>query len=293
MINDSIIKMLKSAKLQNQMVGITIEPNLLKNLSGFNTQISSIIKESNIERLAALQSNTIFPKTVLESFAKIGAQHKSIFASFDNIKKSLPDTSQIANLQYAFTGVSSEFAKLAVTQQKWNLIADFEQITTKATSINEKIVDDEGITKENLKELKDFLGRIEIKVDQIDKDGGSIIWKIITILSFLLAISGELRNWTPKPEFATKEEINEVIKSHFITFEEKIKEKKEYRITRTKCKVSLKPRKNTLILDVLPANFELIVLSTNHKWAFVSYTGLEDGLPRTGWILKKYLTKKK
>ncbi len=292
LLNDSVLKMLKSTKWQNQMPGFAIQKELLKNVAGLDTRIGTILKQSDIARLASFQSNTIFPKTVLDSLAKIGTQHKSLFSSFDNLTKNLPSTSQIANLQYAFTGVSSELAKLAASQQKWNLFTDFEEITAKAVSINEQIVDDEGITKENLKELEQFLNKIEIKVDQIDKRDGSVIWKIIAILSFLLAISGELRNWTPKPEFATKEEINDVLKTQFSTFEEKIKEQKEIRTTNTKCKVMLKPRKKTLVLETLPSDFELIILNVNHKWVLVSYSGVDDGLPRTGWIMKKHLSKK-
>ncbi|WP_027066304.1 hypothetical protein [Maribacter sp. Hel_I_7] len=292
MLNDSVLKMLKSTKWQSQMAGFAIQKELLKNINGLDTRIGSILKQSDIARLAAFKSNTIFPKTVLDSLAKIETQHKSLFASFDNLAMNLPSASQIANLQYAFTGVSSELAKLAASQQKWNLFSDFEEITAKAVSINEQIVNDEGITKENLKELEDFLGKIEIKVDQIDKEESSVIWKIIAILSFLLAISGEIRNWTPKPDFATKEEINEVIKTQFSTFEKKIKEQKEFRTTKVECKVMLKPKKKTLTLDTLPPDFELIVLNINHKWALVSYLDLQDQSPRTGWIMKKYLTKK-
>tara|TARA_R110002049_G_scaffold269117_1_gene445916 strand:+ start:3732 stop:4673 length:942 start_codon:yes stop_codon:yes gene_type:complete len=292
LLNESVLKMVQTTKWQNQMAGFAMQQGLLKGIAGLDTSMSQIFKQSDIARLAAFQSNTIIPKGVIESLTKIGTQNKALFTSFNNIAKILPPANQVTNLQYAFNDIAGQLAKLAASQQKWNLITDFEQITAKAASINEDIVEQEGITKENLKELEQFLSKIEIKVDQIDKRDSSILWKIIAILSFLLAISGELRNWTPKPEFATKEEINEVIKTQFSTFEQKIKEQKEIRTTKIECKVMLKPRKKTLVLETLPQGFELIILNVNHKWVLVSYSSIDDGLPRTGWVMKKYLSKK-
>ena len=291
LLNDSVLKMLKATKWQDQMAGFAMQQGLLKGIVGLDTTVSQIMKQSDVVRLTAFQANTVIPKGVIVSLSKIGTQNKALFSSFNNLAKILPPTNQITNLQYAFNDIAGQLAKLAASQQKWNLISDFEQITAKATSINDDIVEQEGITKENLKELEQFLSKIEIKVDQIDKKDSSILWKIITILSFLLAISGELRNWTPKPEFATKEEINEVIKTQFSSFEQKIKDKKEIRTTKINCKVMLKPRKKTLVLEKLPPDFELIVLNVNHKWVLVSYLSIDDGLPRTGWIMKKHLSK--
>jgi hypothetical protein len=292
MLNESVLKMVKATKWQSQIAGLPMQQEFLKGISGLDTNVSQILKQSDIARLAAFQSNSIIPKRVIESLSKIGTQNKALFSSLNNIAKILPPTNQVTNLQYAFNDVAGQLAKLAASQQKWNLITDFEQITAKAASINENIVEQEGITKKNLKELEQFLSKIEIKVDKIDKRDSSILWKIIAILSFLLSISGELRNWTPKPEFATKEEINEVIKTQFSTFEQKIKEQKEIRTTKIKCKVMLKPRKKTMVLETLPPDFELIILNVNHKWVLVGYSSIDDGLPRTGWIMKKYLSKK-
>jgi len=47
----------------------------------------------------------------------------------------------------------------------------------------------------------------------------------------------------------------------------------------------------SLVIEKLPADFEVIILQINHKWVYVSYLNPKDNLPETGWILKKYVDK--
>ncbi|QDK77622.1 hypothetical protein EXU85_03045 [Spirosoma sp. KCTC 42546] len=104
---------------------------------------------------------------------------------------------------------------------------------------------------------------------------------------------GEARNWLPKTEYATKQEVETLIKEQFGIYEKKLKEGKEFRITSRVCKVMSKSRLKSFVIEKLPVDFEVTILQVNHKWIYVSYFSPIDNLPQTGWIMKKYLDKPK
>lgn len=243
-----------------------------------------------------LQEKFVIPQTTLDAISSINRQHEQIIGA---IRRAITEAlkiqslvlAQINNLSFALSSISGQIAAIAAKQRNWDLIDDFEEITEEAVSLNERILDKNGVTKEELNELKSFFQRIEIKVDKIDADANSLFWKLLTLLGFILAVMGEARNWLPKPEYATKQEIETVIKEQFVIYEKRLKEAKEYRITNRECEVKLKPKTKTLTVSKLPKDIELFVLQVNHKWVLVSYFDPKDNLPQTGWIMKKYLDK--
>jgi hypothetical protein len=243
----------------------------------------------------SLQAKFVIPQTTLDAISSINRQHEQLFGNLRSITEAInlnqAAFNQINSWQFAIGGISGQLAAIAASQKKWDLIADFEEITEEAVSINERIFDENGVTKEGLNELKAFFQRIEIKVDKIDADANALFWKLLALLSFILAVMGEARNWLPKPEYATKQEVETVIKEQFGIYERKLKEDKEFRITSRVCKVMSKPRLKSLVIDKLPIDFEVTVLQVNHKWVYVTYFSPLDNLPQTGWIMKKYLDK--
>lgn len=180
-------------------------------------------------------------------------------------------------------------ATFASSHRKWNLISDYEEITTEVVALNERIYDDSGITKEGLNELEGFLQRIEVKVDKIEKEANVILWKLLALLSFFLAVLGEAINWIPKPEYVTKHEVESLIKKQFLLYERKLREGKQFRITNRECKVMLKPQIKSLVVEKLPIDLEVVILQVHRKWIYASYSSPQDNLPQTGWIMKKYL----
>lgn len=233
------------------------------------------------------------PQTTLDAITSINRQHDQLFGNLRSVTevftKNQSAFSQINNWQFAVSGISGQLASIAAAQRKWDLIDDFVEITEEAVSLNEKIFDNNGVTNEGLNELKEFFQRIEIKVDKIDADANALFWKLLALLSFILAVMGEARNWLPKPEYATKQEIETFIKEQFGIYEKKLKEDKQFRITNRVCKVMSKPRLKSFVIEKLPVDFEVTVLNVNHKWIYVSYFSPNDNLPQTGWIMKKYL----
>lgn len=262
-----------------------------------------MFENSNLSAIEAMRKSIDFqskfriPQTTIDAIKSINRQHDQLFGPIRNLTQALAKNqssfSQINNWQFAISNISGQLAAIAASQRKWNLIDDFEKITEEAVSLNERIFDEGGVTREGLDELRQFFQRIEIKVDKIDTDANALFWKLLTLLSFILAVMGETRNWLPKPEYATRQEVETVIKEQFTLYTQKLKEDKEFRITTKACKVMSKPRLKSIYLETLPRDFEVTVLHINHKWVYVSYFSPIDNLPQAGWIMKKYLAKGK
>lgn len=292
-ISNSISKIFQSPQWKNQISALTMHGAILKSIERQNS-FNHFAGINQVAKIIAMQPKFTIPKTTINAINLIGKQHQHLFENLSKISQISQNFSaigQIPNLEFALRGITGQIAELAASQKKWDLLDDFEEITAEAVTINDKIIDDEGITKKSINDLNNFLNRIEIKIDKNDKNANSLLWKLVAILSFILAITSETRNWSPKPEHATKKEIESLIKEQFSVFETKLKEHKEYRTTNRECKVMLKPRNKSLVLSRLPKGFDLIVLNVNHKWIYVSYLNSKDGLPQTGWVLKKYLSK--
>lgn len=301
----------KSLGLSSQLSEMfKAQESIAKNLSGLSmaTELAKSMQQhhrmfenptlSAIETVTkglSVQAKFAIPQTTLDAITSINRQHEQLFRNLRSITEALNKNqatfNQINSWQFAISGISGQLAAIAASQKKWDLIDDFEEITEEAVSLNERIFDENGVTKEGLNELKAFFQRIEIKVDKIDADANTLFWKLLTLLSFILAVMGEARNWLPKPEYATKQEVETVIKEQFGIYEKKLKEDKEFRITSRVCKVMSKPRLKSLVIEKLPIDFEVTVLQVNHKWVYASYFSPVDNLPQTGWIMKKYLDK--
>lgn len=301
----------KSLGLSSQLSEMfKVQESITKNLSGLSmaTELAKSMQQhhrvfenptlSAIEAMTKslnLQTKFTIPQTTLDAITSINRQHEQLFGNLKSITEALNKNqaafNQLSSWQFAISSISGQLAAVAASQRKWDLIDDFEEITEEAVSLNERIFDDNGVTREGLNELKEFFQRIEIKVDKIDADANVLFWKLLALLSFILAVMGEARNWLPKPEYATKQEVGTIINEQFAIYEKKLKDDKEFRITSRVCKVMLKPRLKSVVIEKLPVDFEVTVLQVNHKWVYVSYFSSKDSLPQTGWIMKKYLDK--
>lgn len=299
LINSSQLSELvrNQASITKSLSGLSMLSELAKSMEQHHKNLKNV-SLSAVEAMTkglSLRSEFAIPKTTLDAILSINRQHEQLFSGIramaEALKIQTTALAQINNLNFGLRGISGQLAAISASQYKWDLIGDFEEITDEAVALNEKYFDEYGVTKEGLNELKAFLQRIEIKVDKIDTNAKELFWKLIALLSFILAGMGEARNWITKPEYATKQEIETVFKEQFSLYERKLKEEKQYRSTNRVCKVMLKPRSKSLAIEKLPVDFEVIILQVNHKWIYVTYFSPVDNLPQTGWIMKKYLDK--
>lgn len=297
-LSSQLSEMMKAqASITKSLSGVSMITELAKSMQQHHRMFENPTL-SAIEAMTkglSLQAKFAIPQTTLDAISSINRQHEQLFGNLRSITEAVNKNqaafNQINSWQFAISGISGQLAAIAASQKKWDLIDDFEEITEEAVSLNERIFDENGVTKEGLNELKAFFQRIEIKVDKIDADANALFWKLLALLSFIIAVMGEARNWLPKPEYATKQEVETVIKEQFGIYEKKLKEDKEFRITSRICRVMSKPRLKSLVIEKLPIDFEVTVLQVNHKWVYVTYFSPVDNLPQTGWIMKKYLDK--
>lgn len=297
-LSSQLSEMMKAqARITKSLSGVSMITELAKSMQQHHRMFENptLPAFETMTNGLSLQVTFAIPQTTLDAISSINRQHEQLFGNLrsitDAINKKQAAFNQINSWQFAISGISGQLAAIAASQKKWDLIDDFDEITEEAISLNERIFDENGVTKEGLNELKAFFQRIENKVDKIDADANSLFWKLLTLLGFILAVMGETRNWLPKPEYATKQEVETVIIEQFGFYEKKLKEDKEFRITSRVCKVMSKPRLKSLVIEKLPIDFEVTVLKVNHKWVYVSYFSPIDNLPQTGWIMKKYLEK--
>jgi hypothetical protein len=110
----------------------------------------------------------------------------------------------------------------------------------------------------------------------------------LTIVTSMMSIHQYWDFIKSKPEGLTKEDLKQLRWDIIEQVHNELKERKEYRITNRVCKVMLKPSFRSTILDTLPVDFEVVALQVNHKWIYINYIDIEDNLPQTGWVLKKY-----
>lgn len=180
-------------------------------------------------------------------------------------------------------------ATVSTATRRWDLIEDFEEISNEALSIGESITDRGAITGNDIEIIKDFLGRIETKIDTKDTDWFSLLLKWMAVIGFVLAIIAEARNWIDKPEAATMRDIEQFKKEVYEKLETKLTEHRDSSLTNRPCLVRNKPLPRSKPFTRLPENCSVVILSIKHKWAYISYINPKDNLAETGWVLKKYL----
>jgi hypothetical protein len=292
-LNSQIAEMLRTQeRISKSVTAFSSMTDIAKMM---NNQI--VLSNPSIVAMERITKSMQFaiPHTAIDTMISITQRYTAIFDSVRAITEALsvksPIMTQVNNLHFALEGISSSVVNVAARKENWDLINDFEDITEEAISLNERIFNVNGVTKHGLNELKDFLNRIEIKVDGINSDANSLFWKLLAIIGFILAVVSEVRVWLPHPEYATKQEVKTIINERFTIYEKKLKQDREFRVVRRISKVMSKPRIKSLEIERLPVDIEVMVLQVKNKWVYVSYVSPIDNLPQTGWILKKYLDK--
>lgn len=259
----------------------------------FQSQLS--IPSSAIEAISksmAFQTKFSIPHSAIEAIQSIGRQHEQLFGNFEYITEALKINqsaiSQMNNLRLALTGISGHLGSIAATQKNWSLLDDFENISEQALEISNSISNEIALTEEESKRFEKLIEFILTFLKE-NKKFGTTALLFLSVVVNIMAVHQYYDFLKDKPATATKEDLIKFETKIIQTITEKLKEQKEFRITNRSCKVLLKPNNRTLVIEQLPIYFEVVCLQTNHKWVYVSYLSLTDNLPKTGWILKKYL----
>lgn len=61
-----------------------------------------------------------------------------------------------------------------------------------------------------------------------------------------------------------------------------------YYVVERKAKLRSHPQSNSTIIHILSSNQRVRLIQTKHKWIYVEYFDYIEGIPKNGWLLKKY-----
>ena len=243
---------------------------------------------SNIISEAIRQTKSLIPTSALEDIQSVVSQHKHLFDTSKFISESFEHNfqgkSQLKSLLFSLNSSTIELSKIAATQKNWLLLTEFKNISGQAIDAFR----DEVLTEE---ESKRFEALIEYVLSFIKKNKKFATHALfyLSVIVNIMALHQYYDFVKYKPAVATKQDLVSCEAKLIQTITEKLKIQKEFRTTNRSCPVFLKPSNKTLVIEALPENFEVVCLQTNHKWVYVSFAGKSDNLPKTGWILKKYL----
>jgi len=245
-----------------------------------------------ISKSMAMQTKLSIPSTAFEAIKAINKQHEQLFGNFKSITDALKVNhsaiSQMNSLRFALTGISGQLGSIAATQKNWALLNDFENISGQALEISNSISNEIALTEEQSKRFEKLIEFILTFIKRNKKFGTNALLFLSVIVN-IMALHQYYDFIKDKPASATQQDLAKFETKIIQTITEKLKYQKEFRTTNRICKVLLKPTNRTLVIEHLPKDFEVVSLQTNHKWIYVSYVSLKDNLPKTGWILKKYL----
>jgi hypothetical protein len=205
------------------------------------------------------------------------------FSSYDKIR-------QINGLQFALGGISAQITRDSILNKKWNLLENFEEITEEVSAINDRVIEQQQITKQDIDELKNIIRGIDLKLENRDKNFLSkvVIW--ITILSFIWDAFSFAERFIKEDDHVTKMEFEEFKCDLLNEIKKNNENEKDVRRVGRQCNLRAKPNTKSWVLKVLTVDTEVIVLSTNNKWVQVSMIDT-DNTVIYGWVYKKYLEK--
>jgi hypothetical protein len=297
-ISNSMMQMIHSQELwQNQLSAIKMnnavfhaisqQQNLIpKNIAGLDTLSKTLAMQAKLFQI---------PQRSLDGIKGISQMQESLFGNLRDLSATLierqkPYLSQINSLQFAMISISGQIAAIAAKGNKWNLLDEFEDINEQAFEITNSFTSDIALTEEESIRFEQLIEKI-VSFYQKNKQFGVNALLFISVMVNLMSIHQYYDFLRPKAELDTKEDLMKFERKIQQSIEIKLKEAKEYRTTNRVSKVMLKPKTKTIIITLLPQNFDVIVLQINHKWAFISYINPKDNLIETGWVMKKYLDK--
>lgn len=297
-LDNSIVQMLQTQQhWKNQFSAFTMHESLLKSIG--QQHLLHAKHFSSIDAIAkaiAIQPKFNIPTSAFDAIKSINKQHELLFENLRNVIDALKIHSsaftQVNNLQFALNGISGQMAAIAASQKQWSLLDDYEKISKQAIEISNTISADIVLTEIESKRFEKLIETILAFLKRNKKFGTNALLFLSVIVN-LMTVHQYYYFIKEKPEPATKEDLAKFEKKMLQSIAVELKAEKEYRTTNRICKVMLKPKKKTLVLAVLPIDFDVIVLQVNHEWLYVSYLNQKDNLPQTGWVMKKYLSEPK
>jgi hypothetical protein len=240
------------------------------------------------------------PISTLEAIRGIGVHYEGIFSQWRDLGLNLQKTftpSHLERLQKGFQGLGLQSVALSIAAKDWQTIENIENIVSETAEISGKIIQNDYATTQDIKRLETLILQVINLLPQVKNK--SVLTILIYFFSCFFNVLGH--SWTlgeiylayrdePKPlgeQSATKQDV-ENLKRELI---EVLRiEGKLLRVTNWNCKVHSSPKNKSKVIESLPSDVSVLVIGKKGKWAHINFTSLKDGLPDTGWCLKKHLS---
>lgn len=288
-------------RLMKSLHDVSILPEFTQSMQEQKTALDTYISAfDTINKSIKLHANCEISSVIYDVITSLNRQHEELFGGIRAMTEALrvqpPAITQINSLHFALSSISGQIAALATQHKKWSMIEDFGEVTEKTLEFSQTLTAE--VTEEQQRQFHVLITLVLTLLKKHKVLGFSALLVIDIVLRFA-GIHQYYDFLKDKPEQATKSDLNKIsIKQdsilHFINLvNEQFKRVNKYRTTNRACEVKLKPKSKTLILAKLLKNVEIIVVQSHHKWILVSYFAPTDSLPKTGWIMKKYLDEPK
>lgn len=288
----SISKILVDNNFQNSLLNSAKLSSSLAAMSSF----TNLIQNNNLTKIT---ETLTLPSTTLSAISKLSIQQESInknliasLTGISSLSNRIDEINKIKNLNLAFTSLSTELSKIASINQNWNIIEDFEELTSAAVHISDQIILDSNSDSDSTIEFKLFLKSVEqfyIKY----KDAGIILLFVIDVILRFAGLHQYYDFIKDKSEVAAVSDINEIKKSQSNILQsledvrQQINKAEKLSITNKISSIRLKPNIRSKVINELPKEYEILIVKHQPTWLLINYTDPNDGLPQTGWINKK------
>lgn len=250
---------------------------------------------SAAERVRNIQSSLI-PNSVFTSVLAIADQQALIGRQWAGLASKIHNSLQHGKINESivrFEVLASRIVAQSIIENDWQTLEEFQGVTTELSRVNEKVVEQHYATKQDIDDIKAW---VLARLSQLPKaKRGILIMILLWIDSFFqtvwtygeiyFAVRDEME--VPGPEPVTKQDFD-LFKEEL--FEVLTQESRYSLLTNRLCKVRLKPQHKSFLVTILPRNTSVLVIAKKGKWAFISYESQPDDIPKTGWVLKKYLS---
>ena len=266
---------MKASKFSNMEFASTGLDRVIKSLP--TTILNSGI-QSTIDRIILNQNRFVSNANILASFAQ---PQNNILVMRD--------------LNNLFAGATTKLAYIASISEDEEDINLVENITQVASGIVKSVADKEYVTIDDLAVFQEnLIARIESVLDS-NKDKKGLIGLWLSVISILITIMIGLLPYFIKPgqnNGTTIEQFNQFKTDTVKSVDTLIKGKTISRKILLNCKIRLKPKTRTQILGIAKKSAIVPILDTLGEWAFISTVDSSDDFPISGWVKKKYLSKK-
>lgn len=302
---------LTNNNIQSSVLGAMLPPvQLLQDINFQKTNLTTQLAESISRATLPISklvnhydfANIRLPDTSLAALINIGQYQNNInksvlqsLSSLSQLKKiTIPslELSRIITLNTALSSLSTNIANIATSNNNWGILEEYEDITAEIISFTEEIfsenqesnIDSETIFKNLLQLISNYYAKY--------KNAGALTLRVLEIFLIFASMHQYYDFLQTKPELATKQDVKE-IKDNQKNIEKYLKEAKSLNIVsddlvslKVKSEIKLKPNKKSIVINILPKNYNITIVKIQPTWVLISYYDPKDGTLQYGYVNK-------